>query len=423
MIRKVPVAAGATLAIVALALSACAPSSSLSGGSTNSAGDEGVFTVGVLAPMTSWAGAIGVDMQQGWQMFWDEYGDTAGKFNVETVWEDTASDPDTALTKANKLVEEDGVDAVVGPVLASEGLVVGDYLTQAKVANLAQTAADDLTQRLASPLVVRTGAQTSSQSTFVAGDYAAKQGYSTAATLCVDYAFGWESCGGFVSAFTAAGGTVTTQLWYPGDASDLSSYVSQLASLDVDVIFVGSAGGTDSSNFLRAANDFGLLSKTPIINNCCTTDQAILSDVGDIALGQISVSYFAEGNDDPAVAEFVTKYEDAYGALPSAYAWGMYASGQMLAEVLEAADTKPTGEDLVTAIKGLDLSTTVIGGGGLDEYGSPVGPVFVREVVKRADGTLVNSVIETYEDVSQFWTFDPKAYLANPPFSQEFQNQ
>ena len=423
MFRKVPFAAGATLAVAALALTACAPSSDLSGGSTSAPGGEDVFKVGVLAPMTSWAGAIGVDMQQGWEMFWDEYGDTAGKYTIETVWEDTASDPDTALTKASKLVEEDGVDAVVGPVLASEGLVVGDYLTQAGVANLAQTAADDLTQRLASPLVVRTGAQTSSQSTFVAGDYAAKQGYKTAATLCVDYAFGWESCGGFVSAFTAAGGTVSTQLWYPGDASDLSSYVSQLGSLDVDVIFVGSAGGTDSSNFLRTANDFGLLTKTPIINNCCTTDQAIIADVGDIALGQISVSYFAEGNEDPAVAEFVGKYEEKFGALPSAYAWGMYASGQMLAQVLENAEEKPTGEALVEAIKALDLSSTIIGGGGLDEFGSPVGPVFVREVVAREDGTLWNTVIETYDDVSQFWTFDPEAYLENPPFTQEFQQQ
>ena len=128
-------------------------------------------------------------------------------------------------------------------------------------------------------------------------------------------------------------------------------------------------------------------------------------------------------NEDPAVAEFVSKYEEKFGALPSAYAWGMYASGQMLAQVLENADEKPTGEALVEAIKGLDLSSTIIGGGGLDEYGSPIGPVFVREVVARDDGTLWNAVIETYDDVSQFWTFDPEAYLENPPFSQEFQQQ
>ena len=423
MHRRTPLVAGATLVAAALALSACAPSTGLSGDDDSPSTSADTVTLGVLAPMTSWAGAIGVDMQQGWDLFWDENGTTAGSFTIETAWEDTASDPDTALSKAQFLVEEQGVDAVVGPLLASEGLVVGDYLTQAGVANLAQTAADDLTQRLASPLVVRTGSPAGSQMTFPAGQWAADEGYQTAATLCVDYAFGWESCGGFVSAFTAAGGSVETQLWYPGDASDLSSYVSQLGSLDVDVIFIGSAGGTDSSNFLRSANDFGLLTKTPIINNCCTTDQAILADVGDIALGQISVSFWAEDNDDPTVAAFVSDYEETYGVLPSSYAYGMYATAQMIAQVYEEADTKLTGEDLVEAIKGVDLSTTVIGGGSLDEYGNLTGPVFVREVVAREDGTLWNVVIDTVDDVSQFWTFDPEAYLANPAFTQEFQQQ
>lgn len=424
MIRKITAAAGVTFA-AALALTACAPPADLSAGpaATDAPAAGETFRVGVLAPMTSWAGAIGVDMQQGWEMFLADQGDEIGSFTIETVWEDTASDPDTALTKARKLVEENKVDVVIGPVLASEGLVVGDYLTQAGVVNLAMTAADDLTQRLASPFVIRTGSFTASQMSFPVGDWAAEQGYQSAATICVDYAFGWESCGGFVSAFTAAGGTVTEQLWYPGDASDLSSYVSQLGSLDVDVIFVGSAGGTDSSNFFRTANDFGLLAKTPIVSNCCTTDQAILEDVGDIALGQISASFYAEGNDAPVVATFVEQYEAEYGILPSLYSFAAYSTGQMLYDVLSGATSKPTGEMLADAIRGVDLGTTIIGSGSLDQYGNPVGPVFIREVVKRADGTLVNAVIDTYDNVSQFWTFDPAAYLANPPFSQEFQKQ
>ena len=423
MHHKTRAAAALTAVVTAMALTACAPSSGLAGSEDDPAESTGDYTVGVLAPMTSWAGAIGVDMQQGWDMYWEENDNKAGDYTVATVWQDTASDPDTALTKARLLVEENSVDTVVGPLLASEGLVVGDYLAQEGVANLAQTAADDLTQRLASPLVVRTGSYSGSQMTYPAGAWAADEGYTSAATLCVDYAFGWESCGGFVSAFTAAGGTVDTQLWYPGDASDLSSYVSQLASLDVDVIFIGSAGGTDSSNFLRSASDFGLLAKTPIINNCCTTDQAILQDVGDIALGQLSVSNWAEGNDDPIVADFVAKYEEAYGVLPSSYAYGMYASAQMLAQAIASSDTKLTGEDLVTAVKAVDLSSTIIGGGSLDEYGNIVGPVFLREVVAREDGTLWNTVVEKFDDVSQFWTFEPDAFLANPAFSQEFQAQ
>lgn len=423
MNRRYLGAAGAGMLAAMLALSACAPPSDLSDDGTDTENDANVFTVGVVAPMTSWAGAIGPDMQNGWNLYWDEHGTTVGKFTVETVWEDDASDPETALTKARRLVEEEHVDTIVGPVLANNSLAVADYVTQAQVANLSQAGGDDLTQRQSSPFVVRAGAGSSSQMTFPTGQWAYEQGYRTAATLCVDYAFGWESCGGFVSAFAAAGGTVTTQLWYPGDASDLSSYVSQLVNLDVDVIFVGSAGGTDSSNFFRSANDFGLLTKTPIVANCCTTDQAILEDVGDIALGIKSGSIYAEGTDDPEIAAFVKRYEEKFGILPSTYAFGMYITGQLIAQVLENADTKLTGRALVDAVKAADLSQTLWGDATFDEYGNIVGPVYLREVTKREDGTLWNTVVKTYPEVSQFWTFDPDEYLANPSFSQGFQQQ
>ncbi|CAN5123617.1 ABC transporter substrate-binding protein [soil metagenome] len=412
--------AGISLATTAILLAGCAPASDLSGGDSGSSTSDDVFKVGVLAHMTGFVAALGTDMQQGWDLYWKQNGTTVGDYTVETVWEDDASDADQSLSKAQLLVEEEKVDVVVGPVLANNSLAVGDYLTQVGVANLSQGGGDDLTQRAASPLVLRAGTFAGSQMTFPAGAYAAEQGYKTAATLCVDYAFGWESCGGFTSAFTDAGGTVTDQLWYPGDATDLSSYVTQLAGLDVDVIFIGSAGGTDSSNFRRSANDFGLLTKTPIINNCCTTDQAILKDVGDIALGSISASYWAEGNDDPAIATFVEEFEAEYGVLPSSYAFGMYATAQLIAAALEASDTKPVGEDLITAVRAVDLSTTLLGDAEFDDYGSIVGPVYIREVTARDDGTLLNTVLKTYPAVSQFWTYDPEEYLANPPFSQDF---
>lgn len=407
-------AVAAAVGIAALTMTGCAPSSSLGGDDGGDGGDAGTFRVGILAPMTGFVSAIGKDLQQGWDLYWKQNGTEVGGFTVETILEDDASSAETALTKAARLVNEEKVDVVVGPVLANQALAVGDYLDQEGVANLAQSSADDVTQREQSPLVLRTGAMGGSQTTFPAGQWAYDQGYRTAATLCVDYAFGWESCGGFVSAFTAAGGTVTSQLWYPGDATDLSSYVTQLTSQDVDVVFAGTAGGTDSSNFLRSASDFGLMD-TPILTNCCTLDQAILQDVGDISLGIKSVSYYAEGGD--RVADFVETFEAEYGVIPSVYAFGAYATAQMLAATLAEADSKPTGEDLISAIKGADLSDTVWGDVSFDDYNNIVGPVMVREVSKRDDGKLWNTVIDEFDDVSQFWTFDPDEFLANPPYS------
>lgn len=410
--------AAAVLATGALIITGCAPSSSLSDDGDTTGGDADTFTVGVLAPMTGFVSAIGTDMKQGWDLYWEENGTTAGNFTVETVLEDDASSAETALTKANRLVTEENVDVVVGPVLANQALAVADYLDQQGVANLSQTSADDVTQREGSPLVLRTGAMAGSQHTFPGGQWAYEEGYRTAATLCVDYAFGWESCGGFVTAFTDAGGTVEQQLWYPGDATDLSTYVTQLLNSDVDLIYAGTAGGTDSSNFLRSASDFGLMDEYPMLTNCCTLDQAILQDVGDIALGVKSVSYYAEGSDQ--AAEFVSAFEAKYGLIPSSYALGAYATAQLLAATLEGMDEKLTGEELIEAIKGADLSGSPWGDISFDEYNSMVGPVMVREVEKRDDGQLWNAVIKQYEGVSQFWNFDPEEYMSNPSFSTSY---
>lgn len=416
--RGLRFALATTVAVAGLVVAGCAPSSSLSdddgGGDDASTGGE-VFKVGVLAPMTGFVSAIGTDLKQGWELYWEQNGDTVGVFTVETVLEDDASSPDTALAKATRLVTEEKVDAVVGPVLANQALAVADYLDQEGVVNLAQSSADDITQREFSPLVLRTGALAGSQTTFPGGQWAYDEGYRTAATLCVDYAFGWESCGGFVSAFVDAGGTVPLQLWYPGDATDLSTYVTQLVNADVDVIFAGTAGGTDSSNFLRSAADFGLLEKTPVLANCCTLDQAILEDVGDIALGIKSVAYYAEGA--PQVADFVEAFEAKYGIIPSVYAFGAYATAQMLAATLAGLDEKVTGEELVAAIKSADLSDSPWGKVSFDDYNNLVAPVLVRDVVARDDGKLWNVEIGEFPDVSQFWTFDPEEFLASPPFS------
>jgi branched-chain amino acid transport system substrate-binding protein len=54
-----------------------------------------------------------------------------------------------------------------------------------------------------------------------------------------------------------------------------------------------------------------------------------------------------------------------------------------------------------------------------DELGNAIGNVYIRKVTK-SDGRLVNSVIKTYPDVTQFWTYDKTAFLQNPVYSREY---
>jgi branched-chain amino acid transport system substrate-binding protein len=57
----------------------------------------------------------------------------------------------------------------------------------------------------------------------------------------------------------------------------------------------------------------------------------------------------------------------------------------------------------------------------LDAYGNPIYDVYIRKVVKRADGKFWNVPVATYPNVSQFWKYDPETYMKQPPYSRTFQ--
>jgi branched-chain amino acid transport system substrate-binding protein len=47
-----------------------------------------------------------------------------------------------------------------------------------------------------------------------------------------------------------------------------------------------------------------------------------------------------------------------------------------------------------------------------------VGNIYIRKVEKKG-GKLVNTVIKTYPNVSQFWTYDADEFLKHPVYNRE----
>ena len=72
----------------------------------------------------------------------------------------------------------------------------------------------------------------------------------------------------------------------------------------------------------------------------------------------------------------------------------------------------------MAAIRGSNADT-VRGVVKFDEFGNAVGDVYIRKVTRK-DGRLVNSVIKTYPNVSQFWTYDKAEFLKNPVYSRDW---
>ena len=54
-----------------------------------------------------------------------------------------------------------------------------------------------------------------------------------------------------------------------------------------------------------------------------------------------------------------------------------------------------------------------------DSYGNPIQNIYVRRVEDRG-GQLENVVIRTYKNISQFWTYNPQAYMSHPVYSRTY---
>ena len=289
--------------------------------------------------------APGKYMQEGLELYLKEHNNTLGGMKVEVDVADDQGNPSVGLTQIRKLVEQDHVDVIFGPLSAAVGSAIVPYIEQHKIAAVYPiVSSDDLTQRTPSDYVLRTE-WTSSQPTHVLGDYAYKTlKYRKVATIAFDFSFGWESLGGFIDTFQRDGGKITKQVWTPLVTSDYSPYLSALPR-DVDAVMC-SYSGAAAVNFIKQYKAFGL--KMPLICQGNTTDESTLQDSPD-AVGMITALQYSASLKNPNNDKFVAAYTKAYGHEPSYYAEGTYVGAQYLDRGLAAV--KGNTADAVAFVK------------------------------------------------------------------------
>jgi len=392
------------------------------------AGEGGTLTIGVMLPLTGFVAGPGEDARQGMELFIEQFGLEHSGITLEVIFEDTASDAAVALEKATKLVEVDDVDIIIPGILASTGGAVGDALGDRTDVLLLSpySCNDDFTQRAPLDGYARPGGWACSQTSHAFGLWAYEEaGYRNIATSCADYTFGYEHCGGFVDSFTDAGGTVLAenQIWFPPPNQDFGTYATQMNGLDVDAI-VGLAVGGGAVPFVTAYADFGVNQKTPLLAGAVTTDQSVLRAMDEASvLGTISHGHWAEGSDVPETQAFVADFEEATGKIASYYAAANFAAMQWVVATLEETGGEFNPGLFLDVMTGDMEIATPFGPQSLDDSGSPILNVYIREVVLREDGKLWNVPIFTYEAVDQYFPFDKDTYLQQPAYTREYQGE
>ena len=379
--------------------------------------------IGFLAPMTGIFAQIGKDMSNGFKMYLDEVGSDFAGAQVTFILEDGQGKPPVNVRKAQKLIRQDRVHLLIGGLLASTGYALAPVSTRSKVIYISPiSAADDLTQRQSAkyPYFIRTG-WTSSQPSHPLGQWACEQGYKRIVTIGADYAFGYEVIGGFHKAFEDCGGQIIQKLWAPIGTKDFGPYLPGIKR-DADAVFTLMVGPM-SLQFPKQYKAAGLT--MPLLGGGTSADEFALPFMSDAAIGYVTALQYSAALETPENIAFVKKYRSLYGKVPSYYSESNYTTAQWIHEAMKQAGGKwPGTEEFIKLFADIRLDS-IRGPVRLDEQLNPVHKIYIRQVTKTTKfgypkAELWNTVIKTYDNVGQYWTYDKETFLKQPVYSRTF---
>jgi branched-chain amino acid transport system substrate-binding protein len=375
--------------------------------------------IGLLVPLSGAFSATGKDMLNGTELYLDEIGRQVAGRKIELIVEDTEGTPATALTKARKLVEQDRVHVLTGGLLASTGYALQPFVDGQRIpTTFPVIAADDLTQRKPAKWIVRTG-WTTSQPMHPFGEWVARQmKIKKVVTIGMDYAFGWETVGGFQRTFEDAGGQIVQKIWTPLNTNDFAPFLAQLRR-DADgvlALFVGRL----ALQFMKQYESAGLKGKIPLLGGGTTTDESVLPQMGDEAIGAVTALHYSAAIDTPQNQKFARAFEAKAGKSASYYSEATYTGTRWIVEAVKAINAKVEDRDgLLAALRKVDIKDAPRGPITVDRWGNPVQNIYVRKVEK-VGGKLQNSVIATFPAVGQFGKANPDEYMKQPLYTRDY---
>jgi branched-chain amino acid transport system substrate-binding protein len=345
---------------------------------------------------------------------------------IQLIKEGSDATPAVALEKAKKLIEQDNVDILIGPLSGDEGLAIKDYAKTVpdKTFVNGSSAAQDTTFRDPAPNFYRFSTD-GAQWMAGLGKYAFdKKGYKNVALVAEDYSFPYTQVGGFMYEFCAAGGHVIQKNWVPLGTKDYSSVVSNLPTSGIDAIYVA-LGGADAVNFFTQYNQAG--GKAKFIGGSITVDQSVLSVTGDFKnqlIGTIAAGPTADTATEPAWLTYVKDYHAQFPdglPYPGLFALSYYNETVGVLEGLKAVkgDLSNKQAAFMAALSKVAFDGPT-GHISLDGNRQAIGPNYVTEVQADASGALQNNVIAKAENIDQTLGLGADSPYLAQPVSRDF---
>ena len=331
-----------------------------------------------MLPYTGTFAALGTAITNGFKLAINEAGGKFGGHEIEYLTVDDESEPAKAPDNVNKLIKRDNVDVLVGTVHSGVALAMAKAARDNNALMIIPNAgADAITGPMCAPNIFRTSFS-NSQPGLAMGKVAAEKGLKTAVTLTWKYAAGEESTGGFKEAFEKGGGKVVKEMTLPFPNVEFQPFLTEIASIKPDVVYVFFAGG-GAVKLVKDYASAGLKDKIPLYGAGFLTD-GTLEAQGDAAQGLLTTLHYADALDNPKNNAFRAAYKTAYKIEPDVYAVQGYDAGQLLVAGLKAVDGDVSKRDAIVKAMETAKIDSPRGPFSLSKSHNPVQDFYLRKV-------------------------------------------
>ncbi|SEA21370.1 branched-chain amino acid transport system substrate-binding protein [Thalassobacillus cyri] len=383
-----------------LVLSACGNSAiQQSGGSGGEAdASEDKVKIGAILPFSGVYASLGKDLSDGMKLYFESVDWEAGGKRIEMIEEDTGADPQEALKRTRKLIDQDDIDILTGAVSTAVAYAIRDEIVTNKLPYLTSHAGgNDLTREQKSDYIWR-----SSFSSWQIGNSMGKWAYENIGdriyVAAADYAFGREVSAAFMESYKEAGGEVVGQVYPPLGNNDYASYLTTIRDSDADGVYAFFAG-SDAVRFVQQYEEYGLKDKFQLLGSGWLVSEDLRESIGNAAEGVHAASFWDYNLENEENGKFTEAYEEAYDRRPTIESLEGYDAARILVETIEALDGDVSDpEEIVKAMAAV-------------EFDSPRGPfafdqnthhviqdMYILETIQE-EGRTENSMIDQIENV------------------------
>jgi len=362
------------------------------------AGAQNTVKIGLIMPYSGQFADLATQMDNGIKLYMKQKGNTVAGKKIEIIRKDTGGvAPDVATRLAQELITRDNVDILAGFTLSPNAIAVSKISTQAKKFMVIMNAATTVIITM-SPYSVRTSMTLPSVGA-TAGTWAYKSGIRKVYTMVSDFAPGKDAEASFHEAFKKAGGEVVGSVRMPMANPDFSAFVQRAKDLNPESIFIFIPAGSQPAALGKAFAERGVdPKKVKIIGTGEVGDETSLKNMGDAALGIITVWHYDFNDDSKPNKDFVKAYNAEFKRNPDFGAVGGYDGMHVIYEALKKTGGKTDAESLIKAARGL-------------KFQSPRGPlqidpetrdvvqnIYIRQV-RKVGNNLRNVVFDKLENV------------------------